>query len=140
MPEPEGATRRPFTITKVERAPEGYWTAHVTAQGGKPIAVDTRYGAWQARVGEQRREVMPAVARALQERVRPLEKAERDERAAVKERAEAMRREGPAAVRAAGAESAGRIPVLLRSASSRRASHGSSASSAPSHPSRVRVR
>lgn len=71
--------RRPFTITLLRRDPEhGFWRARVT--NGTTIDVDRRHGAWQ---GEyeidgviERREVMPHVAAALQDRVRPLERAE----------------------------------------------------------------
>lgn len=75
------AHRRAFTITCVRRDPDhGFWTAHVTANGDT-LCADRRHGSWQFVVGESRREVLPFVALALQERVRPLERAEkRDER------------------------------------------------------------
>jgi hypothetical protein len=74
--------RRDFTITCVRRDPEhGFWRARVT--NGTTVDVDRRYGAWQGEIraapGSRsfvRREVMPDVAKALQDRVRPLERAE----------------------------------------------------------------
>lgn len=76
--------RRPFTITMVRRDPEhGFWRARVT--NGVTVDVDRRDGSWKAEVRTEsgsrtfvRREVMPHVAAALQDRVRPLERAERD--------------------------------------------------------------
>lgn len=75
--------RRDFTITCVRRDPEhGFWRARVT--NGATYDVDRRYGSWQAEVRAAprshtfvRRDVMPAVARALQDRVRAAERAER---------------------------------------------------------------
>lgn len=80
--------RRDFTITCVHRDPEhGFWRARVT--NGASYDVDRRWGSWQAEVRTAprahtfaRRDVMPDVARALQEHVRPLERAEKAERAA----------------------------------------------------------
>lgn len=77
------AERREYTITCVHRDPEqGFWRARVT--NGASYDVDRRYGSWQAEVRAAprshtfvRRDVMPQVARALQERVRPLERAEK---------------------------------------------------------------
>lgn len=77
------STRRPFTITNVHRDPEhGFWRARVT--NGVTLDVDRRYGSWQADVRVKRgartftrQDVMPHVAAALQQRVRPLERAER---------------------------------------------------------------
>jgi hypothetical protein len=85
--------RRAFTITLVRRDPEdGFWRARVT--NGVTIDVDRRFGSWQCEVRERprshtfvRRDVLPDVARALQERVRPLEHAERQ---AAKATAEAL--------------------------------------------------
>lgn len=77
------STRRPFTITLVHRDPEhGFWCARVT--NGQGYDVDRSAGSWLAdrrtRVGSRtftRCEVLPHVAAALQQRVRPLERAER---------------------------------------------------------------
>lgn len=69
--------RREFTITKVQRSPEGYWQANVTPAGAdKPIRVDRRFGSWQVPVNEVRRDVLPHVAAALQEKVRPADRKE----------------------------------------------------------------
>lgn len=76
--------RRLFTITLVRRDPEdGFWRARVTCDG-VTLDVDRQFGSWQAdvRAGPRRRsfrriDVLPDVAAALQDRVRPLEKAER---------------------------------------------------------------
>lgn len=83
-----------FIITKLERQ-DGYWTARVSA-GGVTVAVDRRYGSWQALVRDapglhsfHRAEVLPAVAAALQERVRPVERAERAARDAAAKAAKA---------------------------------------------------
>lgn len=66
-------------ITSVRRHPlNGYWTAHVTTHG-QTVHVDRRYGSWQAQSGVRRRDVTPHLARALQERVRPIERVERRE-------------------------------------------------------------
>jgi hypothetical protein len=74
--------RRPFTITKVEKHPAGYYTARVSADG-LTVAVDNRYGSWQAdvRAGPRLRsfrrvEVLPHVAAVLQKKV-PTTKTER---------------------------------------------------------------
>ena len=71
----------PFRITKLERAERG-WTAHVSVDGDT-INVDCRYGSWQAQLRVRpgarefvRRDLHPAVAAALQAKVRPLEKRE----------------------------------------------------------------
>lgn len=55
---------------------EGFWRARVTANGGPTVAVDRRFGSWRTSA-EPHRFVLPAVATALQARVRPIEKAER---------------------------------------------------------------
>jgi hypothetical protein len=89
--------RRPFTITMVRRDPEhGFWRARVT--NGTTVDVDRRDGSWKAEVRTApgartfvRREVMPRVAAALQERVRPLERAERDAAKAAAEAAKASK-------------------------------------------------
>lgn len=66
---------REFRITCVERHPDdGYWMARV---GG--IQHDRRFGSWQVVVPgqeNQRREALPVVAAALQDKVRRLEKGE----------------------------------------------------------------
>lgn len=72
-------------ITKLERDPTGsYWTARATL-GGETVCVDCRWGSWQIveRVrGREvaRRDCVPALAAALQDRLRPLERRERDVR------------------------------------------------------------
>jgi hypothetical protein len=74
-----------FTITKLARDPDhGYWTARVTPCGGTTVCVDRQFGSWQATVRDapglqsfHREFVLPPVAAALQERVRPIERAER---------------------------------------------------------------
>ncbi len=72
--------RRPFTITCLSRDPErGFWMAHVTSDG-VTINVDRRYGSWHAVIGNERRELLPHIAAALQEKVRPTDNAERRER------------------------------------------------------------
>lgn len=68
--------RRDFTITKVERSPDGYWRANVT-MAGQTITVDRQFGSWQVppmNGGHARRDVLPDIAAALQARVRPLER------------------------------------------------------------------
>lgn len=37
--------RRPFTITKFEQHPDGYYTARVTS-GDETLTVDNQYGSW----------------------------------------------------------------------------------------------
>jgi hypothetical protein len=74
-------------ITDLSRE-RGYWTARVSI-GRLMIEVDRRYGSWMEVVGSGgrevcRRELLPHVAAALQERVRPIESRERRERAAQK--------------------------------------------------------
>jgi hypothetical protein len=72
------------TITKVERDPRGFWTAHVS-DGETTITVDNRIGPWTAphdpradhgsnRV--RRHEVMPEVATRLRARVRAAERGD----------------------------------------------------------------
>ncbi len=73
--------RRAFTITCLQRDPDGgFWRARVT--NGVTIEVDRRFGSWQANVRSapgarsfERRDVLPDVARALQEKVRPMDRA-----------------------------------------------------------------
>lgn len=74
--------RRPFTITKMERHPDGYWTARATCEG-VTVEVDNRYGSWQANVRQgprsrsfARRFVLPHVAAELQRKVKRAEKRE----------------------------------------------------------------
>lgn len=63
-----------FRITKLERAPEGFWRAHVS-NNGTTIDVDNRHGSWRAliRVPHTQRftveNVNPAVAAALQRKL-----------------------------------------------------------------------
>ncbi len=75
-------TRRPFTITKLQRHQDGYWTARVSCNG-TTITVDRRYGSWQADVrtapGSRqfaRRFVLPHVAAELQRQVKQAERRE----------------------------------------------------------------
>jgi hypothetical protein len=75
---------RELTITKLERAPEGYWRARVTGSDGVTVDVDRRWGSWQAEVRAAsrvqrfvRKDVEPWAAERLQDRVRPLERRER---------------------------------------------------------------
>lgn len=77
------SAQRELTITKLERAPEGFWRARVTGADGVAVPVDRRYGAWFAEVRKAprsrtmvRRDVLPHVAAALQAKVRPIEKRE----------------------------------------------------------------
>lgn len=79
---------RRIIVTKLERAPEGFWRARVTVNGGETVDVDRRWGSWQAERRAQarsrtftRHDLLPDVARALQDRVRPLEKQEKREAA-----------------------------------------------------------
>ena len=72
--------RRPFTITKLERHPDGYWTARVTS-GDETVPVSNRYGAWHGyrRLAPRSRtwlmaDVLPHVALELQRKVQRLEK------------------------------------------------------------------
>jgi hypothetical protein len=71
--------RTTFRIMKLERAPEGHWTARVVS-GGRSITADTRHGSWQADVernGEKvRADVRPEIAAALQRQVRRSERRE----------------------------------------------------------------
>lgn len=67
-------------VTKLARHQAGptgrpYWTARLT-ENGTTIEVDCYWGSWQVLDGARRRECLPRHAAALQERVRPLEKAE----------------------------------------------------------------
>lgn len=70
-------------VTQLQRHPEhGYWTARVSV-GGTTVDVDCRDGSWLASVRRApghrtfvRREVLPFVAAALQERVRRAERQE----------------------------------------------------------------
>jgi hypothetical protein len=80
------ASQRPrtLTITKLARDEAGVWRARVTGTDGVTVDVDRRWGSWQAEVRSsprsrtfERRDVLPHVALALQDKVRPLEKAER---------------------------------------------------------------
>lgn len=70
-------SRRPFTITKLHQDEDGVWRGRVTCDGDT-IEVDREHGSWQANVTvkiptrgrpklvEQRRDVLPHVAEALQ--------------------------------------------------------------------------
>lgn len=70
------ATRRPFTITQLRRDERGHWTARLTLDG-RTFAVSRSSGSWTVRDGERERILLPYFAAALQERVRPIERAER---------------------------------------------------------------
>lgn len=73
------AGRREFTITQVRRSEDGHWLANVTpASGAEGIEVNRQFGSWQVPVNGdgRRRDVLPHIAAALQERVRPLERRE----------------------------------------------------------------
>ena len=51
---------------------DGYWTATVTSRTGVAVTVDNEHGSWAATLRQPlgRREVLPHVAAALQERAR----------------------------------------------------------------------
>lgn len=83
---PPARSSRTLTITKVERDDAGHWHARVTPPGGVTIPVDRIHGSWQTSTNP-RREVMPHIAAALQDKVRPIENAERREREAAAEAA-----------------------------------------------------
>jgi hypothetical protein len=75
-----GRPRRPFTITAVRCDAAGVWRARVTDADGVTVDVDRSSGSWQALVRRAprsrdfvRREVLPHVALALQDRVRQLD-------------------------------------------------------------------
>lgn len=71
--------RRPFTITKLHRDDKGIWYARVTVDG-EGHDVDRKYGSWRltpAVEGGPYRELLPGIVHALQDKVRPIEKAER---------------------------------------------------------------
>lgn len=75
-------TRRPFTITKLERAGD-FFRARVTDAEGRTFPVDNKFGSWQADVRPYpyakrtvRRPVLPHVALELQAQVRRIEKRE----------------------------------------------------------------
>lgn len=73
-------SRRTLTITKLRRDPvHGYWTARITGADGVTVDVDRSAGSWLYPVqGEPGffRELPRDVCRALQEKVRRLERAE----------------------------------------------------------------
>lgn len=73
--------RRDFTITRLEKHPDGHWEAWVSSPDTPAFRVDNRYGSWQADVRRvagsrtfNRRFVLPPVAAALQEKVRRAER------------------------------------------------------------------
>lgn len=72
--------RREFTITKLERD-DGYWRAHVT-ENSVTYRVHRQFGSWMRDGGKPGAlcEVPKDWAFALQDRVRPVENAERRER------------------------------------------------------------
>lgn len=68
-------------ITKLERDKDGHWTANITV-AGHTYHVHKRFGSWMRDHPEKEGWLMevPVVwAEALQERVRPIERAERKE-------------------------------------------------------------
>lgn len=68
-------------VTKLDRAPGGYWTANVTANG-RTVHVDRSSGSWIApgrkrpAKGNGGQVVAPEVAAELQDRVRRIERRE----------------------------------------------------------------
>jgi hypothetical protein len=65
-------------ITKLERHPEGYWTANVNLNGAQ-VRADSKHGSWQTTVagldGEPvRRELRPNVAAVLAAKVKTEER------------------------------------------------------------------
>lgn len=78
--------RRPFTVTKFSRHPDGYLHARITPSGAKPVYVHRRFGSWLAPGMIRGREVMkelesfglPTAAKVeLQRKARALERAEK---------------------------------------------------------------
>jgi hypothetical protein len=71
-------------ITKVERDERGFWTAHVTPEGGDTVTVDNRIGCWTIPAEGhdhgsnkiRRREILPEIARRLWKRVKAAERGE----------------------------------------------------------------
>lgn len=64
-------------ITKFQRSEGGWLTARVTPdEGGRTIDVHRRYGSWMAG-DDPMTQVLTPVAKALQEKARAFEKAER---------------------------------------------------------------
>jgi hypothetical protein len=111
---------RELTVTKLERHHDGYWTARVSVNG-ETVAVHLRCGAWYANVPGKPghlKGVLPPIAAALAEKVRILERRER----------ERLERRREAAV------ASGRVPCLV-------ASRGTSSESnaQPAHVCRVRI-
>lgn len=91
--------RPDIRITCLRRdAARGHWTARVTGPDGQTVDVDCQHGSWQTTNGT-RRDVLPPVAAALQERVRPLERGERQEVAQACKREERRRLQEFAALR-----------------------------------------
>ncbi len=67
-------SRRPFTITKVEQNPEGYWQARVVVDGNV-TKVDARYGSWRLtprNEGDPYQSLLPIYAAEVQTKVRRL--------------------------------------------------------------------
>lgn len=113
-------SERQFTVTKLQRSEQGYWTARVTPVGGDTVEVHRRFGSWLRDVPGGYRELPQGWPTALQERVRLLERRER-------ERIEARR---------AAAVASGRVLVAVASP---RASSEATPSDALAPPARVRV-
>lgn len=73
--------RRPFTITKVEEHPDGYWIANITING-VTYGANRRWGSWEILVRQRprshewvRKHLMPEIAAAVQAKVRSAERA-----------------------------------------------------------------
>lgn len=71
------------SLERVDDGPLGrrYWKAEIVF-GTERIQVDSRHGSWQALCGTRRLELAPEWAARLQDKVRPLEKREKDDDAA----------------------------------------------------------
>jgi hypothetical protein len=74
---------RQLTITKLQRAPEGHWTARISL-GGVTRAVDCRHGSWMTEVANgrgskrqvARKHLLPEYAAVLQAKVKRAERRE----------------------------------------------------------------
>lgn len=68
-----------LTITKLQRDEDGFWTARVSINGDT-VPVTRRFGVWGTVPEAGRwRPLLTEYAERLQERVRPIEKRERQE-------------------------------------------------------------
>jgi hypothetical protein len=72
---------RKLRVTKLQRDPEGFWTARLSL-GGVTRYCDLRYGSWQTLIGAGRNAtrhvVLPEYATVLQQHVRRAERRERN--------------------------------------------------------------